>query len=410
MQFNQVIGREKEKAQLRDLVQQNRLSHSLLFLGKDGSAALQMAIAFAQFVMCERVKPKEAQAGPTLFGETEEQETKIIRTDSCGACPACLKVEQLIHPDLHFSYPILKRDSKHDRMISTDFIAEWRRFVLEEPYESVGGWFDFLKNSPSAKIDSAANKQGNITVHECEDILHKFSLKPFESDFKILIMWMPEFLKREGNRLLKLIEEPPPGTLFIFVAEDENEILPTILSRTQLVKIPLPSDVEVEKMLLDRNTPPEQAAQVAAVAAGNIREAINMLENVEDDWLITIRDWLNVTYKNKVELQSKWIDEVNQLGREKQKQLLHYFIYLIELALKINCLGAENSQTISHGERDFAAKLSEECGIYVLEEMAEELDKAMYFIERNANAKMLFHSLTIRFHYLIKEKCLILIH
>lgn len=410
MQFNQVIGREKEKAQLRDLVQQNRLSHSLLFLGKDGSAALQMAIAFAQFVMCERVKPKDQQAGPTLFGEAEEQETKIIRTDSCGACPACLKVEQLIHPDLHFSYPVLKRDSKHDRMISTDFIAEWRRFVLEEPYENVGGWFDFLKNSPTAKIDSAANKQGNITVHECEDILHKFSLKPFESDFKILIMWMPEFLKKEGNRLLKLIEEPPPGTLFIFVAEDENEILPTILSRTQLVKIPLPSDVEVEKMLLDRNTVPERAAQVAAVAAGNIREAINMLESVEDDWLTTIRDWLNVTYKNKVEVQSKWIDEANQLGREKQKQLLHYFIYLIELALKINCFGTEKSQTISQEERDFAAKLSKECGIEVLEEMAEELDKAMYFIERNANAKMLFHSLTIRFHYLIKENYLILIH
>lgn len=410
MQFNQVIGREKEKAHLRDLVQQNRLSHSILFLGKDGSGALPMAIAFAQFVLCERVKTKESQAGPTLFAEPEVQEARILRTDSCGACPACLKVEQLVHPDLHFSYPVLKKDSRHDKMLSTDFITDWRQFVQATPYENVAGWIEHLKNSSTAKIESAANKQANITVHECEDILRKLSLKPFESDFKILIMWMPEFLGKEGNRLLKLIEEPPAGTLFIFVAEDENEILPTILSRTQLIKIPLPTDQEIHKMLLDKKVPEDKAAPIAAVAAGNIREALNMIGHAEDDWLQTIRNWVTITYKNDVEKQGRWIDEVNQLGREKQKQLLHYFIHLLELAIKSNYAGSGKSTSISEIESEFAAKLAGVCGMEAMEEMVEELNKAIYYIERNANAKMLFHSLTIRFHYLITRKYLILIN
>lgn len=409
MQFNQVVGREKEKAQLRDLVQQNRLSHSLLFLGKDGSGALPMAIAFAQYVMCERINSKTDQAAD-LFGMQEEPEPKLLRTDSCGVCSACLKVEQLIHPDLHFSYPALKRNSKHDKVLSTDFIGEWREFIKEYPYENVSAWFDFLKSKPSAKIESTANKQGNITVYECEDIIRKLVLRPFESDIKVLIMWMPEFLGNDGNRLLKLIEEPPAGTLFLFVAEDENEILPTILSRTQLIKIPLPADEEVEKMLLDKQIETGQAAQIAAVAAGNIREALSMVDIAEDNWLNKITDWMNVVWINKMDLQIKWIDEINQLGREKQKQFLLYFIRLIELAVQMNYGESESVRSINDAQINFAHKLLKTAGLAELEEMTNELNNAIYYIERNAHARMLFHSLTIRFHYLIKQKHLILIH
>ncbi len=139
---------------------------------------------------------------------------------------------------MHFSYPALKKDSRHDRVLSTDYISEWREFIQQSPYSNVTDWINFLKENSKSKIENPVNKQGNISVFECDDISHKISLKSFESNYKILIMWMPEYLGKEGNKLLKLIEEPPANTLFIFVAEDEEAILPTILSRTQLIKIP----------------------------------------------------------------------------------------------------------------------------------------------------------------------------
>lgn len=407
MQFNEIIGREKTKSQLRDLVEQNRLSHALLFLGKEGSGALPMAIAFAQYVLCERGKSEPSP--PSLFGDSELTIQTIIRNDSCGVCPSCIKVENLVHPDLHFSYPVLKRDAKHDRILSTDYINEWRKFVKEFPYGNVSDWIDFLKNSPTAKIESGINKQGNITVQECDDILHKLSLRPYEGDYKILLMWMPEYLGKEGNRLLKLIEEPPPGTLFIFVAEDENEILPTILSRTQLVKIPQAENVEVEKYLAGKSEDPEKASMVAGITGGNIREALRLLQNSEENWERMVRDWLNLTIRNKVDIQSKWIDEVHLLGREKQKQLLQYFIHLIEVSIKLKFLQPDEVRVPVDSEKDFAATLAGMCEVEVLEEIVNEISKAIYHIERNANSKLLFHALTIRLYHLIKEKYLILI-
>lgn len=411
MQFDEIIGREAEKEQLRELVQKNRLSHSLLFLGREGSGALQMALAFAQYILCERVHPKEKTAGPSLFGDLEEVPQDVVsRIDSCGACAACLKAGQNAHPDLHFSYPVLKRDARHDRVLSVDYISEWRQFLKEQPFGNITDWLDFLKQSPTAKIDSPANKQGNISVHECEDILNKLSLRPFESDFKILVMWMPEYLGKEGNRLLKLIEEPPAGTIFIFVAEDESEILPTILSRTQMIKIPLPEDTDVEKYLVEKNADQAQAARVASVASGNIREALSIFGRHDEDWQQVIRNWLNVIFKNKVDDQIKWIDEVNQAGREKQKQLLVYFLHLLEISLRMTYLDDDQVKVLDESEKDFALTLTAMCDLEILTEMAEELNKSIYYIERNANSKLLFHALTIRFFHLIKQKQLILIH
>ncbi len=407
MQFNEIIGREKTKSQLRDLVEQNRLSHALLFLGREGSGALPMAIAFAQYVLCERGKSEPA--APSLFGDSTVVEQRVIRNDSCALCASCIKVENLVHPDLHFSYPVLKRDSKHDRTLSTDYINEWRLFVKEYPYGNVSDWLDFLKNSPTAKIESGVNKQGNITVHECEDIIHKLSLRPYEGDYKILITWMPEYLGKEGNRLLKLIEEPPPGTLFIFVTEDENDILPTILSRTQLVKIPQAENEEVEKYLTAKSGDPEKASMVAGITDGNIREALRIMHNSEENWERMVRDWLNLTIKNKVEIQSKWIEEVHLLGREKQKQLLQYFNHLIEISIKLKFLHPDEVRVSVESEKDFAGTLARMCEVEVLEEMVNEISKAIYHIERNANSKLLFHALTIRLYHLIKEKYLILI-
>ena len=410
MQFNQIIAQELTKNKLIDLVQNNRLSHALLFLGKEGTGSLSLAIAFAQYILCEKVNPNsKANNAITLFGN-EETPTLINLEDSCGQCASCTKVNQLIHPDLHFSYPALKRDSKHDRVLSTDYITEWREFIEQTPYNNVADWINFLKENSKSKIESPANKQGNITVFECDDISHKLSLKAFESSYKILIMWMPEFLGNSGNKLLKLIEEPPDNTIFIFVAEDESAILPTILSRTQLIKIPSLANTDIEKALITKyQLSPEKASQMAAVSEGNYRDALYLLENSGEDLQLEVRGWLNVILKNDINAQIKWIEEINKIGREKQKQFLKYFIHLIEQTIRIQYLHEDSLDSIPENERDFAVRLNKMCSLEAQEAITNELGKSIYHIERNAHAKMLFHALTIRFLHIIKDNSLILV-
>ena len=411
MQFNQIIAQEPTKSKLRDLVQNNRLSHALLFLGKEGSGALPTAIAFAQYIFCEKINPNsKTNKAVSLFGGDETQTSPVNLEDSCGECASCTKINQLIHPDLHFSYPALKRDSKHDRVLSTDYIAEWREFISQTPYNNVSDWINFLKENSKSKIESPANKQGNITVFECDDISHKLSLKSFESSYKILIMWMPEFLGKEGNKLLKLIEEPPDDTIFIFVAEDESAILPTILSRTQLIKIPSLANTDVEEALISKyQLPSEKAAQVAAVSEGNYRDALYLLQDAGEDLQLQVRGWLNVIVKNDISAQIKWIEEISKIGRERQKQFLKYFTHLIEQAIRVHYLDRDDLSSIPENDRDFALRLNKMCSPEAQEAISNELSKAIYYIERNANAKMLFHALTIRFLHIIKDNSLILV-
>lgn len=411
MQFNQAIADNQTKQRLKELVQKNRLSHALLFLGREGSGALPLAIAFAQYILCEKANAKPDKNAISLFRDEEIEQNPVLAEDSCDQCSSCIKASQLIHPDLHFSYPALKRDSNHKQVLSTDYITEWRQFIQQNPYNNVADWIDFLKENSKLKIDSPANKQGNITVFECDDILHKLSLKSFESDYKILIMWMPEFLGKEGNKLLKLIEEPPPDTLFIFVAEDENAILPTILSRTQLIKIPSLSNAEIEKALIKNyQLNSEKAAEIAAVSEGNYREALQLLQAPQEDLQAQVREWLNVILKNDVASQLKWLDEITKLGREKQKQFLKYFIHLLEQGIRAGYLNEEDLGMIPENERDFAFRINKICGTDAQEAIVKELDNAIYYIERNAHAKMLFHALTIRFFHIIKDNSLILVH
>ncbi len=383
------------------MVQSNRLSHALLFLGKEGSGALPLAMAFAQYIVCEKVNgksPAPAQ-GHSLFGEPEEPITdhRPPTPDSCGECAACTKAKQLIHPDIHFAYPVIAKKTG-DKPISTDWIKEWREFISIYPYGNAFDWLQFI---------NAENKQGNITAEECNDINRKISLKSFESDYKILIIWMPEYLTKNGNKLLKLIEEPPPNTLFILVAENEEQILPTILSRTQLVKIPLLSDIEIEAALeLRAGAKVDKAHQIALLSEGNYREALNLLQHEEDDWQVILREWLNLIAKKNLAGQVKWIDDMSKQGREKQKQFLKYFTHLLEMAVRVQFIpsAAENMTN----ELDFALRLNKLCGIGQQEAIIRELDKASYYIERNANAKMLFHALSIKLHHIISNNSLIL--
>jgi DNA polymerase-3 subunit delta' len=374
MQFAKVIGQDQVRENLIEMVRQNRLSHALLFLGHEGSGALPMALAFAQYVVCERAK-----------GNTP---------DSCGECAACMKAKRLIHPDIHFSYPVIPKKAG-DKPVSSDYGAEWREFMEQYPYGNAYDWLQFI---------GAENKQGNITAQECNEINRMLSLKSFESGYKILVLWMPEYLGNEGNKLLKLIEEPPADTLFLLVAENDSLILPTILSRTQLVKIPLPETADIAQALVDRSgLGAEQARQIAVLAEGNYHEALQLVRHADDDWQGVLRDWLNAVLKNGPVAQVKWIEEMSKSGRERQKQFLRYFNHLLEQAVRLRYMDVAQLP-IPEGEKDIALRLNKIADIGQQKAIIEELDNAAYYIERNAHAKMLFHALTIKLYHILAEK------
>jgi DNA polymerase-3 subunit delta' len=392
MLFKEVIGQSEVKDHLTELVEHNRLSHALLFLGKEGSGALPLAIAFAQYIVSSPAST--SQPVVDLFGTPGIADSHFIHPDRIQTQPSWQRARDLIHPDLHFSYPVIPRKSG-DKPISTDYISEWREFFKTSPYGNVYDWLQFI---------GAENKQGNITAHECSDILRKLNLKTFESEYKVLVMWMPEYLGNEGNKLLKLIEEPPPNTLFILVAENESQILPTILSRTQLIKIPQLSIEEIAMALEQRaGLSPEQARQIASISEGNYREAVQLMSNAEEDWQGILRNWLNTIMKTGPVSQIKWIDETSKLGREKQKQFLRYFGHLLEQAIRLDTIGEERL-FIPENERDFALRLNKIAGLGQQQAIIKELDNAIYYIERNANAKLLFHALTIKIYHIIAHQ------
>jgi len=397
MLFKDIIGQSTIKKHLTEMVEQNRLSHALLFLGKEGSGALPLALAFAQYVVS---LPAPSPVVEDLFGGLTAIESvpSFISPDEIASQPNFQRAEQLLHPDLHFTYPVIPRKSG-EKTYSHLYITEWREFVKQYPYGNVYDWLQFI---------GAENKQGNITADECNEINHKLSLKSFESAFKVLVLWMPEYLKKEGNKLLKLIEEPPPNTLFILVAENDELILPTILSRCQLVKIPALTDEEIATALVERaKAPADTAAQIAGICNGNYREALQLLQHADDDWQSLLREWLNATLKGGPLAQVKFVEEAAKLGREKQKQFLRYFNHLLAQSIRIKILGPDHA-LLPEKEKDFAIRLNKIASVSQQQAVIEELDKAAYYVERNANAKILFQALTIKLYHIIQNKTLIL--
>ena len=380
MNWDSLIGQEPLKKQLTELVLQNRLSHALLFLGKEGVGALPLAISFAQYLVCEKAVSANLSA-------------------PCGVCAACKKGSELVHPDIHFSYPTVTK-KPGEKPIATDFIKEWREFMAQFPYGNLFDWIELIKEKD--------NSQGKITAEECNDIVRKLSLKSFESPWKILILWLPELMGNEGNKLLKLIEEPPPQTLLLLVSENESGILSTIVSRCQLIKVPALETTVIEKALIERNkTAPAIAGQLAALADGNYREALMLVQHAEEDWQELVRNWLNAILKTGPVAQTKWVEEVAKLGREKQKQFLRYFNHLLEQAVHYRIQG--ENVLISEKEKDFAARLNRIAGFEQQEAMMREIDQAHYHVERNANAKILFHALTIKLYHIIQDNTVLLL-
>lgn len=405
MLFSDVIGQNETKGHLIEMVQHNRLSHALLFLGREGGGTLPLALAFAQYI-ASLPQQKGMPAEASLFGEAAPPPALPATPDQADAWmqqqPSFSKGQQMVHPDIHYAYPVVTKKAGTPPL-STDYITEWREFVQQYPYGNVYDWLQFI---------NAENKQGNITAHECNDIIRKLNLKSFESGYKVLVLWMPEYLGKEGNKLLKLIEEPPADTLFILVAESEAAILSTILSRCQLVKVPALDPTDVATALQRRNgTPADTAQRVAGLSEGNYREALHLLQHADEDFSALLRDWLNATVKYQPLAQLKVIDELARMGRENGKQFLRFFQHLLELALRLRVLEeagmGHRLGGLPQNELDFAQRLNKICTVEQQGEISRELDDAAYFIERNANAKMLFHALTIKLFYIIRNNAVV---
>lgn len=408
MYFPDVIGQHETQQHLLDLVANNRLSHALLLVGKEGSGLLPLAVNFGQYVVSMPAQQSAAPPPADLFGGG----TDLFGEPTAASAPLALQGEgrggegidpmavQLQHPDLHFSYPVLPK-KPGDKPVSTDYAAEFREFYKLMPYGSGFDWLQFI---------NAENRQGNITAEECNDIIRKLSLKTFKARYKVLVMWLPEYLGNEGNKLLKLIEEPPVDTLFILATENESQLLGTIVSRCQVIRVPPLTEEDIEQALINRcGADADTARQLALVCEGNYHEAQQLLQHNEDDLNGLLRDWLNAALLRgakafeRFELQNKFVTAASQLGRERQKQLLRYFIQLIEQSIRIRLVG-EDRLHLPAAEKDFAQRLNKFSGLGQQKAMAEELEKAIYYIERNANAKMLFHALTLKLRSIVLEK------
>jgi DNA polymerase-3 subunit delta' len=373
MQFKEIIGQDQVKKQLVQTVAENRVSHAQLFLSAEGSGALPLAIAYAQYINCQNK----------------------IESDSCAECSSCRKYEKYIHPDLHFSYPFF---ASKDVKIATDVLEEWRSMLLEDPYFDLDIWRSKL---------SAENKQANINIAECHDIIKKLSYKAFEADTKVLIMWLPEFLDREGNALLKIIEEPPANTLFILVAQNQEQLLSTILSRTQIVKIPKLSDEVIEDYLINKaQLPQHQAEEYSFLADGNLIEAKSLLNDTPNNNASHFAEWLRMGFGNKVPAMIAFTETAASWGRENQKNFLKYGInFLRECSLLLS--GADDLVKLPHQTLEIAVKLSTNVlNLAMVEALINELEQAHYHIERNANPKILFLDVSLQLVKIIKFKTL----
>ena len=368
MLFQEVIGQNAIKEQLIQSVFENRVSHAQLFLGPEGSGSFALALAYAQFISC----------------------TEKAETDSCGTCASCRKYNKLIHPDLHFSYPFFRGGVNEDSMAD---LGEWRDLVLSNPYFNLDEW--------RLRLD-AENKQPNINKAECLNILNRLSLKAFESEYKTMIIWLPEYLKNEGNRLLKTLEEPANKTLIILVAQNQDQILNTIISRTQLVKIPALKNDDISRYLIDAKDIPEaQASRIAYLSNGSLQAALNHLKEDDHDEFRNFSGWMRMTFADKGAQIIDFVDVLSKLGRENQKNMLRYGVQLIrECIMMIS--GAESLVHLPTLELDFVNNFSRQLDLAKCEALINELEKAHYHIERNANPKILFLDVSLQFVKILK--------
>ena len=368
MLFKDIIGHQELKQRLIQTVKNGRISHAQLFLGKEGNGALPLAIAYFQYIAC-----------------TQRQDD-----DSCGTCASCLKFAKLIHPDLHFVFPVNTTEKIKKDPVSDNFLQEWRQALLNNAYMSLFDWLEGIG------ID---NKQGNISVVESGFILRKLSLKPYESEYRLMLIWMPEKMSNSAaNKLLKILEEPPAKTIFILVAEQYDQLLPTIRSRTQLVKVNKINDEEMRTYLMfEYQLSIEQAYEVVNLADGNFNEAIKLASETESEhyFMKLFREWMLLCFDKKFIELVDMIDVLESLKREKQKKFLIFCLHIIRESLVMAYSG--DALVKAYGkEKEFLSKFHKRLIGADTMDIIEEFDRSIYHIERNANAKILFMDLSLK--------------
>ena len=375
MNFSQIPGQTEIKEKLIRSVREERVSHAQLFAGPEGCGGMALALAYARYVSCENRSAN----------------------DSCGICKSCVKYEKMIHPDLHFVFPVIKGKKATDP-VSDNYIQEWRDFVKKSPYFAINDWFDSIE---------VGNAQGMIFASEASEIIKKLSLKTFESDFKIMIIWLPEKMHQAtSNKLLKMIEEPPDKTLFLLVAEEPDKVIPTILSRCQLVKIPGFRTADLEQYVIQRfGLPTEKAADLARVANGSIIKAVELCEKEDSSRanLDYFKSLMRHAWKRDIIAIIGWSEEMASTGREYQKSFISFSLRLLRENLMLSLDQSKNRLVFLAGEEAaFSGNFHPFINQNNIYPLTEEFNLVFSHIEANGNAKIIFLDLALKVTRLIR--------
>lgn len=367
MKFSEVVGHNEIKQKLIHAVQNGRIPHAQLFLGQEGGGNLALAISYAQYVNC----------------------TQRTSEDSCGVCPSCVKYNQLQHPDLHFCFPIIGSDNNSD-----SFMKEFHEQIKANPYTSYMEWME--------KISDA--KAGIMNVAQANEIVKKLSLKPYEAAYQVMIIWMPEAMNiATANKLLKTIEEPPNRSLIILVAHNDEEMLNTILSRVQYIKLKKLQDMDMLAALTSRfEMSFDKAREIVNVADGNYRNALRLaeMEDMDEDTTKLLQDWFRVSYAMEIGKLGTVVDTISKLSREKQKSFYEYAIHIFRQALAMN--NATEVMRVTSNEKQFLDKFATVTQNHKIPKVIERIEKAVYYVDRNANGKILAMNLSMDLHEALK--------
>ncbi len=374
MFFRDVIGQEAIKERMIQSVADERVSHAQLIAGPEGSGNLALALAYAQYVSC-----LNKQNG-----------------DSCGECSACKKYKKLIHPDLHFVFPVVKTPKFKDP-VSDNFLDEWRKIVQGNPYLNLEDWFGFI---------GVENAQGLIYSHESEEIIRKLNLKSYEAEYKVMIIWMPEKMHIAcANKLLKMIEEPPSKTLFLLVTETEEQIISTIRSRCQLVKVPA---IDSDSMKAALQQQPEVEGRdvdnLVHLSRGDYRRALSLLEPDEQSRynLERFKELMRFAYGRKFLDLFAWVGNVSEIGRERQKVFLQYALTLVRENF-IHNLKNPALNYMDEEEMAFSSRFSPFINERNIIPISEEMEKAFLHISMNGNPRIIFTDMSLRIVKLIRK-------
>lgn len=374
MYFRDIPGKSDIKQSLIRQADTRRIPHAQLFLGGEGSGALSLALAFSSYLVCKNRSEGE----------------------SCGVCPACSKSHKFIHPDIHFAFPVVKTESKkREDTTSADFLNPWRTMLHSNPFMGINQWLSHIK---------AEKSQPNINVKECNEIIHNLNLMAYESEYKILILWLPEYLGKEGNRLLKLIEEPPENTIIIMVAQQQDQILSTILSRCQLVKIKAFEDDEILGYLNEHlNITGDKARQIANLAEGNLNLALSLGSNDEADYSEMLLSWFRLCYAPEPLSLQEWINAYAQMSKDDQKSFLEYAIHFLRSFILLS-LTDDQHIALTKSERETATKMKAVIDVEKAEKISYLLNDAVRQISGNANVKILMTADTLSIGAIMKSK------